>query len=134
MLSLKSCKCKYMNFYVLPYQQLIGLLDKPRRNWLIKLVSNAHGLAAFVLHIAGSPQEREGGGQVKLLLELSDKQQDLVLSVAMLLITAASRRCIIGCALALPMEQPFIDRVILIHGCGGVFLFGLVQRVQEDID
>ena len=59
--------------FILPYQQLICLLDKPCRNRPIKLIGNAHGLAAFVLHIAGSPQEREGGGQVIFLLELSDK-------------------------------------------------------------
>ena len=117
-----------------PYQQLIRLLDKPRRNRPIKFIRNAHGLAALMLHIVSSPQKREGGSQVTFLFELSDKQQDLVLSVSMLLITATSRRCITCCALALPMEQPFIDGIILVHGCGGVFLFGLVQRVQEDID
>ena len=56
-----------------PYQQLIRLLDKPRRNRSIKFIGNAHGLAAFVLHIAGSPQECKGGCQVILLFELSDK-------------------------------------------------------------
>ena len=61
------------NDSMLPYQQLIRLLDKPRRNRPIKLIGNAHGLAAFVLHIAGSAQKREGGGEVIFLLELSDK-------------------------------------------------------------
>ena len=56
-----------------PYQQLIRLLDKPRRNRPIKFIRDTHRLAAFMLHIAGSAQKREGGGQVIFLLELSDK-------------------------------------------------------------
>lgn len=43
-----------INDSMLPNQQLIGLLDKPRRNWPIKLIGDAHGLAAFMLHIIGS--------------------------------------------------------------------------------
>jgi len=49
-------------------------------------------------------------------------------------ITLTGACCVGGRALTLPMEQAFVDRIVVVHGGRGIVLVRLVERDKEYID
>ena len=65
---------------------------------------------------------------------ITDKQQHPAAALFMMNITLACWRILRRCALTLPMKQILIDRVVVVHGGGGIVLVGLVERHKEYIE
>lgn len=66
-------------------------------------------------------------------LELADEQQHPAATLHVVDIALTGWRIIRCCTLALPMEQAFIDGVIVVHGRGRIVLVCLVQCHKEHI-
>ena len=66
-----------------------------------------------------------------LCLELAHEQQHPASLCTVMDISLPGGRAFGGGALALPVEQAFVDGIILVHGGGGVILVCLVQGHKE---
>ena len=88
-----------------------------------------------MLHIVCRSQEGIGSGAScdPVRLEFPDKQQHLAPSLLVMDIPLAGGRVRRRGALALPVEQVFVDGVVVVHGGGRIVLVSLVQRHKEHI-
>ena len=100
--------------------QLICLFQELCRDRPVQAPGNIHRPGTFVLDIARSTQIgvcfRTAGHTVGF--ELTYKQQYLAATLYMVDIALTCRRILCCSTLALPMEQTFVDGVVVIHGCG----------------
>ena len=65
--------------------------------------------------------------------EFPDEEQHAAAALLVMNVTLAGRRIRGSCALALPVEQSFVDGIIVVHGGRRIILVGLVQRDKEHI-
>ena len=88
-----------------------------------------------MLHIVGCAEIGIGLSAVSdpVSLELPDEQQHTAPLLFMVDIPLAGGRTFRRCALALPVEQPFVDRIVVVHGCGRIVLVRLIQRHKEHV-
>ena len=83
---------------------------------------NIHWLAAGVLHIGCRSKTGIRCSATAVLLELPHKENDLAAALPVVDITLTGACRIGGRALTLPMEQAFVDRIVVVHGSRGVVL------------
>ena len=86
-------------------------------------------------HIAGSPQIgiRFGTTGYTIRLEFTDEQQHLAAALPVMDIPLASCGIFSCRALALPVEQAFVDGIVVIHGRWRIVLVSLIERHKEHI-
>lgn len=100
--------------------QFICLLQKLCRDRTVQVPGNVHRSGAFVSDI--TCRTRIGvclcttGYAVRF--KLTDKQEHLTATLHMVDIALTCGRILCRGTLALPMEQTFVDGVVVIHGCG----------------
>ena len=68
-----------------------------------------------------------------ICLELAHEQQHLASLCPVMDVPLPGGRAFGGGALALPVEQAFVDGIILVHGGGGVILVRFVQGHKEHV-
>lgn len=102
--------------------QLVRLAKILRRNRLVQMPCNIHWLAAGVLHIDCRAKTGIRCSANAVLLELPHKENDLAAALPVVDITLTGACRIGGRALTLPMEQTFVDRIVVVHGSRGVVL------------
>lgn len=102
--------------------QLVRLAKILRRNRLVQMPCNIHWLAAGVLHIGCCSKTGIRCSTNAILLELPHEENDLAAALPVVDITLTGACRIGGRALTLPMEQAFVDRIVVVHGSRGVVL------------
>ena len=85
------------------------------------------------LDVSGRTEEVEGLGQAVAALVLAAEQQDGVTPIDVLDVASPGGRVGRGRALRLPVEQPLVDGVILVHCRRRVVFLRLVQGDEEDV-
>ena len=116
-----SAPFTYYSFYysaILSHHQFICLLQELRRNRVIQLPGDIHGTRTFVLYIIGCSQIGVYFRTISdpIILELSNKQQDLTSLFPVMDVPLTCGRSIRCGTLTLPMEQGIIDRIVVVHG------------------
>ena len=114
--------------------QFIRLLQILRRDRVVQLPGDVHGVAAGMPDIVCGSQEGIGGCANDVILEFPDEEQNFAAPAAVIDVPLAHGAGVICGGLALPMEQFLVDGVIVIHGRGGVVFIGLIQGHEEYID
>ena len=120
---------------LLYHYQFICLLQELRWNWAIQLPGDIHGAGTCVAHIAGSPQIgiRFRATSDPVRLEFPDEQQHLAAPFPVMDIPLSSCGILSCRALALPVEQAFVDGIVVIHGRWRIVLVSLIERHKEYI-
>lgn len=124
----KSCFKKSTN------HQFICLLQILCRNRAVQLPYYIYRSAAIVSDIVGSPQERIRRSTGYICFEFTNKQNNFAPQLLVIDVSLSHRACISSGTLTLPVEQIFIDRIVIIHCCGRIILIGLVQRHKQHIN
>ena len=83
--------------------------------------------------VVGFAEEHEWGGAGHVIVVFADKEEDVRAFLVVVDVALAGWGFFGGGALALPVEQPLVDRIVVVHGCRGVVLGRLVERVNEDV-
>ena len=86
-----------------------------------------------MLDIVSSAQKGVGRRPGKIIFGLPHKQQNLAAALPMVDVALSGGRSLRCGALALPVEQVFIDRIIMVHRGGGIIFIRFVQRYKEHI-
>ena len=116
------------------YHQFICLLQILCRNRAVQLPYYVYRSAAIVSDIVGSPQERIRRSTCYICFEFTNKQNDLAPQFLVINVSLSHRACIRSGTLTLPVEQIFIDRIVVIHCCRRIIPIGLVQRHKQHIN
>ena len=95
--------------------------------------NDAHRPRSFMRHIIGESKECVRRCLAELILELADEEHDAVVVPSMMNIPLPCFRIFTRRALALPVKEYIVNRIVFIHRGWGVILIGLVQRDEEYI-
>ena len=120
---------------VLSHHQLVGLSQVLCRDGRIQTPGDVHRLAALVLYVVRNSEIGIGRSRIAdaVRLKFADKEQDTAAALPVVDVTLTGRGLLSRGALALPVEQCLIDRVIVVHGGRRIVLVGLIQGHKEDI-
>ena len=99
----------------------------------MQLPYNVHGAAAGVVDVIRRAEEGIWCCSAGVALGLPDEQQHMAATGLVVDVSLAGGRIGAGGGLALPVEQPGVDGVIVVHGRGRILLVRLVQRNQQHI-
>ena len=118
---------------MLPHDQFVGLFEELCRDRAVQPPCDVHGAGTLVLHIVHRAQIgiRSCTAKTGICLELAHEQQHPASFFPVMDVALPGGRVFGGGALALPVEQAFVDGIILVHGGGGVILVCLVQGHKE---
>ena len=118
---------------MLPHDQFVGLFEELCRDRAVQLPCDIHGAGALVLYIVHRAQIgiRSRTAKTGICLELAHEQQHPASLCTVMDVPLPGGRIFCSRALALPVEQAFVDGIILVHGGRGVILVCLVQGHKE---
>ena len=122
-----------LTILLLTDHQLVGLFEELCRDRAVQLPCDVHGAGALVLHIVHRPQIgiRSCTAKTGICLELAHEQQYPASLCTVMDVALPGGRVFGGGALALPVEQAFVDGIILVHSGGRVILVCFVQGHKE---
>jgi len=99
----------------------------------VQLPHDVHGAAAGVADVIRCAEEGIRRSAAGIALGLADEQQHMAAPRRVVDVALAGGRIGAGGGLALPVEQPGIDGVIVVHRRRRILLVGLVQRNQQHV-
>ena len=103
---------------MLSHHQLVSLPKILCGDGTIQLPSNIHRLTALVLYVVRNSEIGIGRSRIAdaVRLKFANKEQDTAAALLVVDVTLPGRGLLSRGALALPVEQCLIDRVIVVHG------------------
>ena len=87
-----------------------------------------------MLDIGGQSQEGVWGCTDAIVLEFADEEEDFAAALPVVDVALTGRCMISGCTLALPMEERFVNGVVVVHCRWRVVLIRLIQGNEEHVD